>query len=261
MEGWALNLANQEAPCITTYLLEGKGPFPVVIVCPGGGYTHHAEHEGEPIAKWLNSIGVSAIVLYYRIAPEQHPVPLQDAQATIRMTRQSAKKWNIDPERVGILGFSAGGHLASSAGTHFEAGDESADEPINRYSSRPDVMILCYPVITMASPQYAHEGSKLNLLGEQPGLSLVRKMSIEKQVTENTPPAFLWHTADDEAVSVENSLMFARSLGKFNIPYALHIFESGKHGLGLAEDHPEANLWPNLCEAWLKNRKFIKVGE
>jgi|SRR5699024_1565597 len=252
---------NQENPHLTTYLLEGKEPFPVVIVCPGGGYAHHADHEGEPVAKWLNSIGVSAIVLHYRIAPHQHPAPLDDAQTTIRMARVNAKKWNIDPNRVGILGFSAGGHLASSAGTLFEEGDEFAKEAINRYSSRPDVMILCYPVITMASPQYIHEGSKLHLLGEQPSLSLVQKMSTEKQVTENTPPAFLWHTADDEAVPVENSLMFARSLGKFNIPYALHIFESGKHGLGLAEDHPEANLWPNLCEAWLKNRKFVKVEE
>lgn len=253
-----MSSVHKEVPRITTYLLKGKGPFPVVIVCPGGGYGHHANHEGEPVAKWLNSIGVSAVVLHYRIAPEQHPAPLKDAQATIRMTRQSAEEWNIDPERVGILGFSAGGHLASSAGTHFEEGDEFAEEKIYRYSSRPDLMILCYPVITMGSPQYVHEGSKLNLLGKQPGLSLVRKMSTEKQVTAETPPAFLWHTADDSSVSVENSLMFARSLGKFNIPYSLHIFESGKHGLGLAEDHPEANLWPKLCEAWLKNRGFIK---
>lgn len=253
-----MDFINEETPRLTTYLLEGKGPFPVVIVCPGGGYTHHADHEGEPVAKWLNSIGVSAIILHYRVAPHQHPAPLHDAQITIRMARANAKEWNIDPNRVGILGFSAGGHLASAAGTHFETGDESAEEGIDRYSNKPDLMILCYPVITMGAPQYVHEGSKLNLLGEQPGLSLVRKMSTEKQVTANTPPAFLWHTADDEAVSVENSLMFARSLGKFNIPYALHIFESGKHGLGLAEDHPEANLWPNLCEAWLRNRGFIK---
>lgn len=254
-------MMNPETPRLTTYLLEGKGPFPVVIVCPGGGYTHHADHEGEPVAKWLNSIGVSAIVLHYRFAPHLHSAPLDDAQAAIRMARINAGEWNIDPDRVGILGFSAGGHLASSAGTLFEESDEFSDDPMKRYSSRPDVMILCYPVITMASPQYTHQGSKLHLLGEQPSLSLVQKMSTEKQVTKNTPPAFLWHTADDEAVSVENSLMFARSLGKFNIPYALHIFESGKHGLGLAEDHPEANLWPNLCEDWLKNRKFIKAGE
>jgi acetyl esterase/lipase len=252
-----LDQFNQETPRITSYLLKGKGPFPVVIVCPGGSYTHHADHEGEPVAKWLNSIGISAIILHYRVVPHQHPAPLHDAQTAIRMARINSEKWNIDPNRVGILGFSAGGHLASSAGTLFEKGDEFAEGLINRYSTRPDLMILCYPVITMGSPQYIHEGSKLNLLGEQPGLSLVRKMSTEKQVTAETPPAFLWHTADDAAVSVENSLMFARSLGKFDIPYALHIFESGKHGLGLAEEHSEAKLWPKLCEAWLKNRSFI----
>src|SRR5690625_4516120 len=180
MEVWSLDFINQETPRLTNYLLKGKGPFPVVLVCSGGGYTHHADHEGEPVAKWLNSIGVSAIILHYRVAPHQHPAPLHDAQTTIRMTRANAKEWNIDPDRVGILGFSAGGHLASSAGTHFETGDESAEERIDRYSSKPDLMILCYPVITMGSPQYVHEGSKLNLLGEQPGLSLVRKMSTEK---------------------------------------------------------------------------------
>lgn len=251
---------NQETPRLTPYLVDGKGPFPVIIVCPGGGYTHHADHEGEPVARWLNKIGISVIVLHYRIAPHHHPAPLDDAQTTIRMVRANAKEWNIDPNRVGILGFSAGGHLASSAGTLFEEGDELAEKEIRRYSSRPDLMILCYPVITMASPQYAHEGSKFHLLGEQPSLSLVQKMSTDKQVTKNTPPTFLWHTADDETVSVENSLMFARSLGKYDIPYALHIFESGKHGLGLAEDSPEVNLWSKLCEEWLKNRKFIKVG-
>ena len=261
MEGWSLDFINQETPRLTNYLLKGKGPFPVVIVCPGGGYTHHADHEGEPVAKWLNSIGVSAIVLHYRITPHQHPAPLNDAQTAIRLTRKNAEKLNIDPNRIGILGFSAGGHVASSAGTHFEDGDESADDPLLRYSSRPDAMILCYPVITMASPQYVHEGSKTHLLGEEPSLSLVDKMSTEKQVTKNTPPTFLWHTADDGAVPVENSLMFARSLGDCNVPYSLHVFESGKHGLGLAEDHPEANLWPKLCETWLKNRTFIKVGE
>src|SRR5699024_415540 len=175
---------------------------------PGGGYTLHAEHEGEPVAKWLNSIGVSAIVLHYRVTPHQHPAPLDDAQAAIRMTRKNAEKLNIDPNRVGILGYSAGGHLASSAGTHFEDGDELADDPLLRYSSRPDLMILCYHVITMASPQYVQEGSKMHLLGKHPSISLVQLMSSEKRVTENTPPTFLWYTADDEAVPVENSLMF-----------------------------------------------------
>lgn len=263
MEGSRLNdhLIKNEFPQITPYLLTGKGPFPVMIVCPGGGYVRHADHEGEPVAQWLNRIGISAIVLHYRVAPHRYPEALHDAQMTIQMTRHNQEKWNIDPNRVGIMGFSAGGHVAASAGIDYKNEDKSAEEPIYHHSSRPDLMVLGYPVITMGMPLYVHEGSKLNLLGKQAGLSLVRKLSLEKQVTADTPPTFLWHTADDSSVPVENSMMFARSLGKYKIPYALHIFESGKHGLGLAKDHPAAKEWTKICETWLKKRKFIKGGE
>lgn len=245
-------------PNITTYLLEDKDPVPVMIICPGGGYARHADHEGKSIAKWLNKIGISVIILHYRVAPYRYPPALNDAQVTIQLTRHNHQEWNIDPSRVGIMGFSAGGHVAASAALNFKDEDKSAEASIDHYSSRPNLMVLGYPVITMGASQYVHEGSKLNLLGKEASLSLIRKTSHENQVTTETPPTFLWHTADDGAVPVENSLMFAHSLGKHNIPYALHIFESGKHGLGLATDHLEAKEWTNLCETWLRKQGFIK---
>jgi acetyl esterase/lipase len=248
------NGPNESAPSIQRYLLEGTGPFPVMIVAAGGGYARRAEHEAYPVAEWLNSIGISAVVLNYRVAPHNHPIPLSDVKRAIRMVRHNATDWNLDPNKVGILGFSAGGHLASSAGTHYDFGNKEADDPIESYSSRPDVMVLCYPVISMG--KYTHEGSKLNLLGEKPEAELVELLSNENQITEETPPAFLWHTADDVSVPVENSLMFAAGLGRHKVPFDLHIFESGHHGLGLANNHPEARVWPSLCEAWLRKQGF-----
>jgi acetyl esterase/lipase len=246
------NGSNENAPSIELFLLEGDRPNPVIIIAPGGGYGHRAPHEAYPVANWLNSIGISAIVLNYRVAPYKHPIPLGDLKRAIRQTRYHAQEWGIDPNRLGILGFSAGGHLVSTAGTHFDFGEESAFDPIERFSCRPDLMVLCYPVITMG--EHTHLGSKYNLLGENPNDELVSYLSNEIQITENTPPAFIWHTADDAAVDVENSLLFAAGLTRHNIPYDLHVFESGRHGLGLAAEHPEAKVWPSLCEAWLRKR-------
>lgn len=245
---------NEDCPNMQLFLLEGNEPHPVIIIAPGGAYLFRAGHEAFPVAQWLNSKGISAIILNYRLTPYKHPTPLGDAKRAIRLSRAHAEEWNIDPNRVGILGFSAGGHLASSLGTHFDLGNEQAEDPIEHYSSRPDVMVLCYPVITMG--EHTHEGSKLNLLGENPRNELVDLMSNEKQITGDTPPAFLWHTADDAAVDVENSLQFATGLSRNKIPYDLHVFESGQHGLGLALDHPEAKAWPSLCEAWLRRQGF-----
>jgi acetyl esterase/lipase len=245
---------NEDCPNIQLFLLEGDEPHPVVIIAPGGAYLFRAGHEAFPVAQWLNSSGISAIVLNYRVAPYKHPIPLGDTKRAIRLVRAHAKEWNIDPNRVGILGFSAGGHLASSLGTQFDLGNKLAEDPIEQYSSRPDVMVLCYPVITMG--EHTHEGSKLNLLAENPSNELVNLMSSEKQITADTPPTFIWHTADDAAVDVENSLQFAAGLSRYKIPYALHVFESGQHGLGLALEHPEANAWTSLCEAWLRKRGF-----
>lgn len=247
---------NTDCPSIQPFLLDDEGPLPVMIVAAGGAYGIRAPHEAYPVAEWLNTIGISPIVLNYRVSPYKHPIPLTDAKRAIRMVRFRAAEWNLDPNRVGILGFSAGGHLAASTGTHFDLGNSLAKDPVDRYSSRPDLMVLCYPVISMG--EFTHEGSRLNLLGVNPDPELVKRLSYEIQITKDTPPTFIWHTADDQAVSVQNSLLFAAELSRWQIPYDLHIFESGIHGLGLAENNTQAKAWPSLCEAWLRKRGFLR---
>jgi acetyl esterase/lipase len=224
-----------------------------VVVCPGGGYAVvAADHEGKQVAEWLNSLGVSAFVLQYRLGTTyRHPAPLQDAQRAIRMVRARASEWSIDPGRIGILGFSAGGHLASSAATHFDEGDSGAEDPIARASSRPDFAVLCYPVISL-STQATHSGSRRNLLGEEPDPDLVWKLSSELQVTPRTPPTFLFHTDDDPAVPVENSLLFFQAMKRAGVPGEVHVFAHGRHGVGLAPDDPVLSQWPGLCAQWMK---------
>lgn len=229
-----------------------------VVVCPGGGYGHLAMgHEGHDVAAWLNSLGVSAFVLQYRLAPRYgHPAPLQDAQRAIRTVRARSKEWKIDPQRLGLMGFSAGGHLASSAATHFETGKTDADDPIERVSSRPDVLILAYPVISFTAP-FTHVGSRKNLLGEQPDPALVENLSNEKQVTKDTPPTFMFHTGEDTGVPPENSVAFYQALRAAKVPAELHIYEKGGHGLGLAPKDPVLATWPARCAAWLEKRGFL----
>lgn len=250
---------NEGCPSITPYLLEEEGSHPAMIVCPGGAYRGRAYHEGEPVAKWLNSIGVSAFVLNYRVSPHQFPAPLEDAKRAIRIIRHRAAEWGIDTERVGILGFSAGGHLASTLGTQFDDGNQDAQDPIERVSCRPDILVLCYPVISMGT--YGHEVSRMSLLGENPQPEMIDLLSNETQVTSNTPPTFLWHTTEDTSVPPENSFLFASALGRHKVPYEIHIFEQGSHGLGLGEGTRETKVWPELCEAWLKARNFVKAYE
>jgi acetyl esterase/lipase len=242
-----------ERPKMTPYL-QGKKQAPAVIVLPGGSYRRRADHEGEPVARWLNEIGIHAFVLDYRVAPYKHPVPLIDAKRAIRYVRYHAAEWNIDPYRIGILGFSAGGHLASTTGTKFDGGDPETDDPVERVSSRPDVMILGYPVITFG--KHRHDGSMKNLLGVDAPADRRELLSNELHVTSQTPPTFLWHTAEDETVPVENSLLFASALSLHKVPFDLHVYESGRHGLGLALDHPEAYLWTEACEKWIRRRGF-----
>ncbi len=246
-----------DVPTITLYRAEkpnGAG----MVVCPGGGYAHLAPHEGEPVARWLNTLGVTAVVLKYRLGPKyHHPVELEDAQRAIRTLRARAAEWGIDPHRIGILGFSAGGHLASTAVTHFDDGSPSSADPIERVSCRPDLGVLLYPVITLTDP-FTHTGSRHNLLGDNPSPDLVKLLSNEQQVTAQTPPCFLMHTADDEAVPVENSLMFAEALRKAGVPFELHVFEHGHHGVGLATGDPVLGAWPRLCAGWLRTRRFIQ---
>ena len=228
-----------------------------VVVCPGGGYGALADHEGYDYAKFLNGIGITVAVLKYRIAPYQHPAPMMDAARAIRYLRSKASELKIDPNRIGIMGSSAGGHLTATLATHFDDGDANAADPIDRVSSRPDVAILCYPVITMRE-DFTHKGSRKNLLGEKPDPQLADLMSNEKQVTAKTPPTFIFHTMDDGAVMVENSLLFAEALRKNKVPYEMHIYEHGRHGVGLAPFDNALNTWPKLLENWLRARGFIR---
>ncbi len=253
---------NQEGlPRLTPYLVPGLVPGKdvraAVVVCPGGGYGTRAGHEGEPVARWLNSLGLHAFLLDYRVAPHRHPLPLGDGQRALRTVRHRAAEWGVDPSRVGVLGFSAGGHLASTLATFFDSGQPSAQEPIQRQSCRPDAAILCYPVISFL--QFTHTGSMHNLLGTSPTLEQRRLLSTDLQVAAQTPPTFLWHTAADAGVPVENSLLFAAALARHSIPHALHVFPTGRHGLGIGarpdltpEERPVVAAWMRLCAEWLE---------
>jgi acetyl esterase/lipase len=259
----ALGKEPEDVPTLTPYLApKEKATGAAVVICPGGGYGHLSlEYEGREVAEWLNTVGVAAFVLKYRLGPRyHHPVMLQDAQRAIRTVRARAAEWGLDRARVGILGFSAGGHLASTAGTHFDAGRPDAADPIERVSSRPDVMILIYPVITMR--EKTHAGSKKNLLGDNPSPELVALLSNEEQVTKESPPAFLVHTMTDTAVPVENTLMFVSALRRAGVPFELHLYERGPHGFGLgtARDgkpaDPILSTWPARCADWLRLHGF-----
>ncbi|MGQ0636959.1 MAG: family 16 glycoside hydrolase [Planctomycetaceae bacterium] len=229
-----------------------------VVICPGGGYQFLAvDHEGKQIAEWLNSLGVTAVMLKYRIAPRyKHPAPLDDLQRALRTVRARATEWKIDPHRVGVIGFSAGGHLASTAATHFDDGKPDATDPIEKLPCKPNFAILCYPVISLTTP-YVHAGSRKNLLGNEPDEKLVQSLSNELQVTERTPPVFLFHTSEDKSVPPEHSVLFYLALRKANIPAELHIYEKGRHGVGLAQSDPVLATWPARCADWLKSRGWI----
>lgn len=226
-----------------------------VVICPGGGYIRHVtDREGYPIAKWLNVHGIAAIILEYRL-PEQRPlVPLLDAQRAIRLTRTSAATWKIDPKRIGILGFSAGGHVASTAATHFDRGNPASPDPVERVSCRPDFAWLVYPVITMG--EYAHSGSKAKLLGPDPSPDLVRLYSNETQVTADSPPSFLAHAVDDKAVPPENSRQFVAAMNAHHVPVEYLEFPSGGHGLNGCQG-PLWEEWKAKALAWLATREMI----
>ncbi len=253
----ALGQKVKDIPTLTPYMPESeKGVRAAVIVCPGGGYRGLADYEGKPVAEWLNTLGIAGFVLKYRLGPDyHHPVPLQDAARAIRTVRANAKEWGIRPDKIGILGFSAGGHLASTAGTHFGAGNPQSPDPIERVSSRPDAMILIYPVISMG-PE-GHGGSREALLGPNPPHELIALLSNELQATKETPPAFLVHGTNDKAVSCENSLMFADALRKAGVENELHLFERGPHGFGLGLKEPNLVPWTGLCADWLKRHDFV----
>src|SRR5215204_2341766 len=249
----------QDIPTITPFLAAKEtATGAAIVVCPGGGYSHLSDvKEGSDVAKWLNSLGISAFVLKYRLGMRYHePNPLLDAARALRTVRSRAKEWNLDEKRIGILGFSAGGHLASTLGTHFDSGKTDATDPIERAGSRPDLMILIYPVITMG--EFTHQGSKKNLLGEKPTGDLIKLYSNEQQVTKETPPTFLVHTMTDTAVPVENSLMFLSAVRKVGVPFEFHLYEQGPHGFGLAPTNPILASWADRCADWLALHGFAK---
>jgi acetyl esterase/lipase len=256
----ALGERPEDMPQLIPYLVEGATARPAIVVLPGGGYGMLAsDHEGHQIARWLNEHGISAFICLYRHhgAGYRHPVPWHDAQRAIRTVRAWAKDWGVDEHRVGILGFSAGGHLASHVTTCFDAGDPSSPDEVARFSSRPDVSILCYPVIAWGE-SFTHQGSQQNLLGLEASPQILEELSTQRRVTADTPPTFLWHTQEDQAVPPENSLVFYRAMLAHGVPGELHIFERGAHGLGLAQGQGAAAAWPDLCIAWLKTREFLR---
>lgn len=254
-----------DKPTLTIFRVGGPGPHPAVIVAPGGGYAFLAiTYEGRDIATWLNGVGVTAFVLRYRVAPYRYPVELEDAQRAIRLVRARASEFGVDPARVGIMGFSAGGHLAATAGTHFDAGNSNATDPIDRESCRPDFMILAYPVIsfepsTLGVPDglRANGNSGRNLLGDNPDPKLVDDLSDELRVTAQTPPTFLYHFTTDRTVPVTSTIAFYLALHKAGIPVEMHIFETGAHGGGLALGDLDRGTWSMLLENWLRDRGII----
>lgn len=258
----SLGIEEKDNPTLTIFPAAGENATDCgIIVCPGGGYAHLAmDHEGVRIAEWFNSIGVSAFVLKYRLPSNgyRHPVPLMDAQQAIRIVRQKSAKWNIDPDKIGIIGFSAGGHLASSAGTHFQkpVTVPGISEGMDTVSCRPDFMVLIYPVISMQKA-ITHKGSRNNLLGDDPDRALLELMSNEKQVTSETPPTFLVHADDDKAVRAENSIRFYEALHQAEVPAEMHIFLKGGHGFGMRPEAGPATEWPVLCRKWLRQAGFI----
>jgi acetyl esterase/lipase len=230
-----------------------------IIVAPGGGYGNLASnHEGRQVANLLNAAGVTTFVLKYRLGPKyRHPIELGDAQRAIRLVRSRAKELNLSPDRIGMMGFSAGGHLAATAGTHFDAGKPDAADPIDRVSSRPDFLILGYPVVSF-DPAITHAGSVRNLLGENPDPKLIEDLSNDLRVTPETPPTFLFHTNADTGVVPENSVRFYLALRRAKVPAEMHIFENGPHGVGLALGDPALSAWPTLLTTWLRGRGLTK---
>ena len=251
----------QREPMLHSYLLKDKPNAGVVIVCAGGGYTHRAYHEGEPVAEKLNELGLHTLVLSYRVAPYKHPAMLHDAQRAIRTVKFFGKSWGVNAEKVAVLGFSAGGHLSAMAATLFDNGDESAVDLVERMSSRPDAAVICYGVTSMVTRP--HRGSLAALLGEAPNAKLLASLSPELNVTDETPPCFLWHTAQDMTVDPLNSLDMAQALIKRGITCALHVYPYGSHGIGLGAAregmYPENNQavhWPDEAARFLKEEGF-----
>lgn len=253
----ALGSSEEDTPTIAAFIPASNPTKTAVIVAPGGGYVHLSMiKEGADVAAWLNAHGVAAFVVRYRLGPKYHnPIELGDAQRAIRTVRANAAKYGIAPDHIGMWGFSAGGHLTASAGTMFDAGNSAATDAIEQQSSRPDFLILSYPVITMQDP-YVHKGSRTYLLGDSPTQELMDALSPEMHVTAQTPPTFLFSTTDDKTVPVLNSVMFYTSLVKAGVPAEMHIFQHGGHGSGLAAANPQLKPWTDMLIKWMRERGY-----
>jgi acetyl esterase/lipase len=255
----ALGDAPADIPTLTIYMPPNTtGPMTAVIVAPGGSYrTLSMNKEGRIPATYLNSLGVAAFVLKYRLGPKyRHPIELGDMQRAIRVVRSRAAEWHVAPERIGVMGFSAGGHLASHASTQFDAGTAEAADAIDRESSRANFAILGYPVISL-SEAWTHQGSRTNLLGEKADAELARRLSTDTQVTARTPPTFLFHTNADTSVPVENSVHYFLALRKAGVPAEMHIFKDGAHGAGMPMNDPALSEWPKILANWMRASGFL----
>jgi acetyl esterase/lipase len=251
-------ISNVHAPSLTVFLApEGSRNGTAVVVCPGGAYMRLAiDKEGTAVAQWLNSLGVSAFVLKYRLKEYGHPAPLRDVLRAIRLVRSRAPQWKLAPDRVGVMGFSAGGHLASSAATLFDAAEGKTGAALDAVSARPDFAVLVYPVISMTS-SVTHAGSKENLLGTSPAPELAAHLSTDLQVTRQTPPTFLVHGGTDQSVAPENSLAFFGALRRESVPAEIHIYQEGAHGVGIEPNHGPISDWPKRCAEWLALRGLL----
>jgi len=246
-------------PTLDTYILKGEKIRGAVLICPGGGYEFTSDREAEPIALAFNAAGFHAFVLYYSVAPNKHPQPLLDVSRAMNIIRENTKEWNTDADKIAVCGFSAGGHLAANLGVHWDKQYLKDCPGITAGLNKPNALILAYPVITSGS--FAHKGSFENLIGIDSNNPLYQELSLENQISDKTPQVFLWHTFDDDAVPVENSLLFAKGLRSNHIPFELHIYPHGPHGLSLANEetkaqnmgvYPNIATWMNLCIGWLK---------
>ncbi len=257
----ALGTNSNDIPTLTAYRPNATNTSgAAMVICPGGGYAHLAPHEGNDYALWLNQHGVTCFVLKYRLGSNgyHHPAMLNDAARAVRWVRAHAAEFSVDAHRVGIMGSSAGGHLAATLLTHFDAGDTNAADAVEQQSSRPDLGILCYAVISMG--EFTHQGSHNNLLGTNATPEMEKLLSNELQVTKNTPPCFLWTTFEDKTVPMENTLLFAGALRKNHVPFDLHVYQKGGHGMGLKDKPPFTNPhpWANDCLFWLKQQNFAR---
>ena len=251
---------DRDKPALTIYMPPNTtGPMTAVIIAPGGGYARLSMNlEGRAPANYFNTLGIAAFVLRYRLGPQyHHPIELGDAQRAIRTVRARASEWHIAPDRIGMMGFSAGGHLASSASTHIDEGRADAADPIDRVSSRPDFAILGYPVISFVE-SWTHQGSKTNLLGEAPDPALARSLSSETQVTASTPATFIYQTNADTTTPAENAVSYYLALRKAGVPAEMHIFKDGRHGSGLGMTDPALSEWPKLLTNWMRASGFLK---